>query len=136
MLPPGAIFEIKMHQNAQLGRLQRSPDPLILGADRGRGGKGTKEGKGTRERGGDGMEAEGSVPHFFFLQFKLHCLYDCVCSASCVNVLVTSSQLVPALSKLLLFGLGGLFAVNNVYSAIKIGARSVLMFFSIYSSYE
>jgi len=44
-----------------------------------------------------------------------------VSSASCANVLVTSSQLVPALSKLLLFGLGGIFATENVYSAIKIG---------------
>lgn len=45
-------------------------------------------------------------------------------SPTCVNVLVTSSQLVPALSKLLLFDLGGVFAASNVYSAIKIGAKS------------
>jgi eyes absent homolog 1 len=38
-----------------------------------------------------------------------------------INVLVTTTQLVPALSKLLLYGLGGLFEIENVYSATKIG---------------
>jgi len=46
------------------------------------------------------------------------------CRPSCVNILVTSSQLVPALSKLLLFGLGGFFTASDVYSAIKIGTLS------------
>jgi eyes absent homolog 1 len=40
---------------------------------------------------------------------------------NCVNVLVTTTQLVPALSKVLLFGLGGVFPIENVYSATKIG---------------
>jgi hypothetical protein len=46
------------------------------------------------------------------------CIYD---RPSCVNVLVTTTQLVPALAKLLLYGLGSFFSINNVYSATKIG---------------
>ncbi|XP_034942768.1 eyes absent homolog 4 isoform X2 [Chelonus insularis] len=42
----------------------------------------------------------------------------------CVNILVTTTQLVPALSKVLLFGLGGLFPIENIYSATKIGKES------------
>jgi hypothetical protein len=38
-----------------------------------------------------------------------------------VNVLVTTTQLVPALAKVLLFGLGGIFPIENIYSATKIG---------------
>ena len=38
-----------------------------------------------------------------------------------MNVLVTSTQLVPALSKLLLYGIGNVFNVENIYSATKIG---------------
>lgn len=40
---------------------------------------------------------------------------------NCVNVLVTSTQLAPALAKVLLFGLGGIFNIENIYSAHKIG---------------
>lgn len=40
---------------------------------------------------------------------------------SCVNVLVTTTQLVPALAKVLLYGLGGVFNIDNIYSATKIG---------------
>ncbi|KAF0748576.1 eyes absent 1-like, partial [Aphis craccivora] len=36
---------------------------------------------------------------------------------NCVNVLVTTTHLIPALAKLLLYGLGPHFAVENVYSA-------------------
>lgn len=39
----------------------------------------------------------------------------------CINILVTTTQLVPALSKVLLFGIGGIFPVENIYSASKIG---------------
>lgn len=39
----------------------------------------------------------------------------------CINVLVTTTQLVPALSKVLLFGIGGIFPIENIYSASKIG---------------
>lgn len=41
-----------------------------------------------------------------------------------VNVLVTTTQLVPAVAKILLYGLGGVFDIENVYSATKIGKES------------
>ncbi|XP_052775142.1 eyes absent homolog 1-like isoform X4 [Mya arenaria] len=44
--------------------------------------------------------------------------------SNCVNVLVTTTQLVPALAKTLLYGLGGVFNIDNVYSATKIGKES------------
>ncbi|RZC39229.1 eyes absent -like 2, partial [Asbolus verrucosus] len=43
---------------------------------------------------------------------------------NCVNVLVTTTQLIPALAKVLLFGLGGVFPIDNIYSATKIGKES------------
>ncbi|XP_063707774.1 developmental protein eyes absent [Culicoides brevitarsis] len=43
---------------------------------------------------------------------------------NCVNVLVTTTQLVPALAKVLLFGLGEVFPIENIYSATKIGKES------------
>ncbi|KZS06546.1 putative Eyes absent [Daphnia magna] len=43
---------------------------------------------------------------------------------NCVNVLVTTTQLVPALAKVALYGLGGVFAIENIYSATKIGKES------------
>ncbi|KAG9279574.1 hypothetical protein AMEX_G5109 [Astyanax mexicanus] len=42
----------------------------------------------------------------------------------CMNVLVTTTQLVPALAKVLLYGLGDVFPVDNIYSATKIGKES------------
>ena len=44
--------------------------------------------------------------------------------SNCVNVLVTTTQLVPALAKVLLYGLGGVFNIENIYSATKIGEWS------------
>lgn len=41
-----------------------------------------------------------------------------------VNVLVTTTQLVPAVAKILLYGLGGVFDIENIYSATKIGKES------------
>jgi eyes absent family protein 1 len=41
-----------------------------------------------------------------------------------VNVLVTQTQLVPALSKLLLYGFGDVFEIENIFSATKIGKES------------
>lgn len=38
-----------------------------------------------------------------------------------MNVLVTTTQLIPALSKVLLYSLGGVFPIENIYSATKIG---------------
>ncbi|CAF3334531.1 unnamed protein product [Rotaria socialis] len=43
---------------------------------------------------------------------------------NCINVLVTTCQLVPALSKVVLYGLGGVFDIENIYSATKIGKES------------
>ncbi|XP_055372135.1 developmental protein eyes absent isoform X2 [Condylostylus longicornis] len=43
---------------------------------------------------------------------------------NCVNVLVTTTQLAPALAKVLLFGLGQIFAIENIYSAHKTGQES------------
>lgn len=56
--------------------------------------------------------------------FKL--ILMCVCVAyrgKCMNVLVTTTQLVPALAKVLLYGLGDVFPVENIYSATKIGTH-------------
>ncbi|KAI1902296.1 hypothetical protein AGOR_G00043260 [Albula goreensis] len=44
--------------------------------------------------------------------------------ANCVNVLVTTTQLIPALAKVLLYGLGVVFPIENIYSATKIGKES------------
>ncbi|PKU28771.1 eyes absent 1 [Limosa lapponica baueri] len=40
---------------------------------------------------------------------------------NCVNILVTTTQLIPALAKVLLYGLGVVFPIENIYSATKIG---------------
>jgi len=73
MLPPGAIFELKLHKNAfaaedpwGLGSLQRSPDPLagFQGTLRGREGREEREWDG-KKRGG-----KGSVFPLLFLQFN------------------------------------------------------------------
>lgn len=38
-----------------------------------------------------------------------------------MNILVTTTQLIPALAKVLLYGLGIAFPIENIYSATKIG---------------
>ncbi|XP_043098569.1 eyes absent homolog 2 isoform X3 [Puntigrus tetrazona] len=43
---------------------------------------------------------------------------------NCVNVMVTTTQLIPALSKVLLYGLAGAFPIENIYSATKTGKES------------
>ncbi|XP_068198208.1 eyes absent homolog 4 isoform X10 [Antennarius striatus] len=40
--------------------------------------------------------------------------------SNCVNVLVTTTQLIPALAKVLLYSLGSVFPIENIYSATKI----------------
>ncbi|XP_043916046.1 eyes absent homolog 3 isoform X2 [Protopterus annectens] len=45
-------------------------------------------------------------------------------SRNCVNVLVTTTQLVPAVAKVLLYGLAEVFPIENIYSATKIGKES------------
>uniref|UniRef100_A0A8C9S3V1 Eyes absent homolog n=1 Tax=Scleropages formosus TaxID=113540 RepID=A0A8C9S3V1_SCLFO len=44
--------------------------------------------------------------------------------SNCVNVLVTTTQLIPALAKVLLHSLGSVFPIENIYSATKIGKES------------
>jgi len=51
----------------------------------------------------------------------LQCLAISNARPNCVNVIVTQTQLVAALTKVLLFGLGPYFNVENIYSAAKIG---------------
>lgn len=41
--------------------------------------------------------------------------------ADCVNLLVTSTHLIPAIAKLMLFGLNNVLRIENVYSAAKSG---------------
>ena len=40
-----------------------------------------------------------------------------------MNILVTTTQLVPAVAKTLLYELGGVFAIENIYSAAKAGQK-------------
>ena len=44
--------------------------------------------------------------------------------SDCVNIIVTTNQLMFALAKILVYGLGPSFAPENVYSAAKIGKES------------
>jgi hypothetical protein len=48
-------------------------------------------------------------------------IFNIIYRQNCVNVLVTTTQLVPALAKVLLYGLGPIFPIENIYSATKIG---------------
>jgi hypothetical protein len=50
-------------------------------------------------------------------------IFECF-RKNCVNVLVTTCQLVPALSKTLLYGLSHVFDIENIYSSTKIGRES------------
>ncbi|XP_021918340.1 eyes absent homolog 2 isoform X3 [Zootermopsis nevadensis] len=59
-----------------------------------------------------------------WLTLAIKCLTLINSRSNCVNVLVTTTQLVPALAKILLFGLGGIFPIENIYSATKIGKES------------
>jgi eyes absent family protein 1 len=56
-----------------------------------------------------------------WMMLALKCLNIIKSRNKYVNVLVTTTQLVPALSKLLLYGFGGVFDSENIYSAAKIG---------------
>lgn len=64
-------------------------------------------------------EIEAETDNWLTLATK--CLTLINSRSNCVNVLVTTTQLVPALAKVLLFGLGGVFPIDNIYSATKIG---------------
>lgn len=64
-------------------------------------------------------DIESFTDHWPSLALK--CLRMIDSRENCVNVLVTTTQLVPALAKVLLFGLGEVFPIENIYSATKIG---------------
>lgn len=49
-----------------------------------------------------------------------------------MNILVTTTQLIPALAKVLLYGLGIVFPIENIYSATKIG-ELLLFYDSLFS---
>lgn len=56
-----------------------------------------------------------------WLTESMKCLQLIASRPNCVNVLVTTTQLVPALAKVLLYGLGSIFPIENIYSATKVG---------------
>ena len=64
-------------------------------------------------------DIEGATDSWPSLSLK--CLSMISQRENCANVLVTTTQLVPALAKVLLFGLGQIFPIENIYSATKIG---------------
>ncbi|NWI65128.1 EYA1 protein, partial [Todus mexicanus] len=55
---------------------------------------------------------------------RQECLHFLSHRTNCVNILVTTTQLIPALAKVLLYGLGVVFPIENIYSATKIGKES------------
>ncbi|XP_053210926.1 eyes absent homolog 3-like isoform X2 [Panonychus citri] len=61
-----------------------------------------------------------------WLNFAIKCLTIINDRPDCVNVLVTDTQLVPALCKLLLHRLGPFFPVDNIYSSAKVGKETCL----------
>lgn len=54
------------------------------------------------------------------------CCLSVSCRSNCVNVLVTTTQLIPALAKVLLYSLGSVFPIENIYSATKIGTTQTI----------
>eukprot|EP00794_Sanderia_malayensis_P004694 gene4694-5309_t len=68
------------------------------------------------------MELEQLTDNWLTLAMK--CLSEIHRRNNCFNVLVTTTQLVPALAKCLLYGLGNIFPIENIYSATKIGKET------------
>ena len=67
---------------------------------------------------------------FFFpfqnwYSYAMKCLNTTMARPNCVNVIVTQTQLVPSFLKVLLFGMGPIFEVENIYSAAKIGSKFI-----------
>ena len=56
-----------------------------------------------------------------WLNLATKCLTVIQSRPDCVNVIVTQNQLIAALAKVLMYGLGPTFSPENVYSAAKIG---------------
>lgn len=59
-----------------------------------------------------------------WLTLAMRCLQMIASKPGYTNVLVTTTQLVPAASKLIIFGLAPVFPIENVYSATKIGKEN------------
>ncbi|CAB4012208.1 eyes absent homolog 2-like isoform X1 [Paramuricea clavata] len=68
------------------------------------------------------MEMEALTDSWLTLALKALTLVHS--RSNCLNLLVTTTQLVPALAKCLLYGLGGIFPIENSYSAAKVGKES------------
>ena len=68
-------------------------------------------------------EERSCAPADSFWRFIFQVFLPSFCSrrTNCVNILVTTTQLIPALAKVLLYGLGIVFPIENIYSATKIG---------------
>ncbi|EEB16693.1 conserved hypothetical protein [Pediculus humanus corporis] len=56
-----------------------------------------------------------------WLTLAMKCLTLINSRSNCVNILVTDTKLVLAVVKVLLFGLGGIFPIENIYSSSKTG---------------
>ena len=65
------------------------------------------------------------IHHIFqnWLNLATKCLTVIQSRPDCVNVIVTQNQLIAALAKVLIYGLGPTFSPENVYSAAKIGTK-------------
>ncbi|XP_078362362.1 uncharacterized protein LOC144646591 isoform X6 [Oculina patagonica] len=68
------------------------------------------------------MELEATTDSWLTLALKALTLIHS--RSNCLNVMVTTTQLVPALAKCLLYGLGGIFPLENIYSATKVGKET------------
>lgn len=56
-----------------------------------------------------------------WLTLSMKCLTLINSRSNCINILVTDTKLVLAVVKVLLFGLGGVFPIENIYSSFKTG---------------
>lgn len=72
-------------------------------------------------------EIEAATDSWASLVMK--CLSVIAQRENCVNVLVTTTQLVPALAKVMLFGLGQIFPIENIYSATKLGRSNQTIYY-------
>ncbi len=79
------------------------------------------------------QEIEGLTDNWLTLALKS--LNVIAQRANYVNVLVTTTQLVPALAKVLLYGLGGVFHIENIYSASKIGDYTTSSYLTVLMNY-
>jgi len=68
------------------------------------------------------QDLETQTDNWYSLAMK--CLNTTMARPNCVNVIVTQTQLVASLTKVLLFGMGPIFEVENIYSAAKIGKEA------------